>query len=192
MRRFFAGFTLIELMITVAMLAVLVVVTIPPIMRAVERREVVEAAQAVLDLVEFAKVQAAARNRAYQLVPVKSTGRPGENGSITLNEGPTSACLNFNDPSAIQNVRSLVLAQDYPAIHLNLLVPEDLDRATLCIKPDGRVLRTDTGLPIPSGDSRYGAGDARIGLQRLGSSGQFEGVRNIVVIPFNGAARLAF
>ncbi len=185
------GFTLVELMITVAMLAILVVVTLPPVLRAVERREVVQAAQAVLDLIEFAKVQAAARNRAYQVVPVKTDGQPGGNGSVTLNEGTTSACLNFGDPGAIQNVRTVDLARDFRAIHLVALVPSDLDQATLCIKPDGRVLRTDTQLPVPSGDSRYAAGDARIVLQRYGSSGQPEGVQNTVVIPFNGAARLA-
>jgi len=185
------GFTLVELMITVVMLAVLVVVTLPPVLRAVERREVVNAAQAILDLIEFAKVQAAARNRAYQVVPVKTTGQPGQNGSITLNEGLTSACINFDDPQAIHGVRVLDLAAEYPAIHIVALVPDDLDRATLCIRPDGRVLRTDTGLPIPSGDSRYAAGDARIVVQRSGGAGRFEGVQNAVVIPFNGAARLA-
>lgn len=186
-----AGFTLVELMITVAMLAVLVVVTLPPVLRAVERREVVEAAQAVLDLIEFAKVQAAARNRAYQVVPVVSNGQPGGNGRVTLNEGMTSACLNFGDPGAIRNVRTVDLARDFRAIHIVAVVPQDLPSATLCIKPDGRVLRTDTQMPIPSGDSRYAAGDARIVLQRYGSSGQPEGVQNTVIIPFNGAARLA-
>ncbi len=186
------GFTLVELLITVAMLAVLVVVTLPPVLRAVERREVVEAAQAILDLIEFAKVQAAARNRAYQVVPVVTNGQPGGNGSVTLNEGTTSACLNFGDPSALQNVRTVDLARDFPAIHLVAVSPQDLAQATLCIKPDGRVLRADTQMPIPSGDSRYAAGDARIVVQRYGSSGQPEGPRNTVVIPFNGAARLAF
>lgn len=185
------GFTLVELMITVAMLAILVVVTLPPVLRAVERREVVHAAQAVLDLIEFAKVQAASRNRAYQIVPVKSNGQPGGNGSVTLNEGTTSACLNFEDPQAVRNVRTVDLARDFPAIHLVALIPSDLDQATLCIKPDGRVLRTDTQLPVPSGDSRYGAGDARIILQRYSMSGVPEGVQNVVIIPFNGAARLA-
>lgn len=185
------GYTLLELMITVVMLAVLVVVTLPPVLRAVERRQVFEAGQAILDLVEFAKVQAAARNRAYQLVPILSTGQAGENGGVVLNEGPTSACLNFQGPGSVANVRSLDLAQDFPAIHLVAVQPGDLAQATLCIKPDGRVLRADTQMPVPSGDSRYGAGDARIMVQRYGSSGQPEGVRVAVVIPFNGGARLA-
>jgi prepilin-type N-terminal cleavage/methylation domain-containing protein len=183
------GFTLVELMITITVLSILVLVTIPSVLKAVDARQAVDAGQAVVDLIEFAKVQAAQRNRAYQVVP-RLAGQDGSpNGFITLNEGPTSACMNFNDPLALKNVRVLDLSRSFPRIRLRATVPADLPVATLCIKPDGRVLRTDTKQPIPSDDVRYGAGDARFILQRF-MGNQPIGPEVVVVVPYTGAVRL--
>ena len=184
------GFTLMELMAVVVLISVLTLVTLPPVMRAVERREVSNAAQAAIDLVDFAKVQASARNRAYELVPVASTGGTGLNGSITLNESPTSACINFG--AGLQGVRTLDLAKEYPQIHVVSTRPSALLVNHLCIKPDGRVLDAVTQLPIASGDSLYAAGDALITFQRKEANGNPEGVKHVLLLPFNGAARVAF
>lgn len=190
------GYTLLELMVTVAIFAVLVVITIPPVMKAVERRAVRDAAAAVSDMVEFAKVQAASRNRAYLLTVTKTGGTYGTNGLVRVWEGPSSACIGF-DTSA-PPLRSFVLADDYPVVHIVGTVPSDLEHPVgLCMKPDGRVVRSDTQQPIQSGNSNYVAGDARILLQRYGGSYggngslQPEGPINAVVVPYHGAPRLA-
>ena len=187
------GFTLVELMVTVAMIIVLVIVTIPPVMKAVREREVADAAQAVMDILDFAKVQAAARNRAYQVVPTLTTGQwgPGKQGTIQLNEGPSSACINF--ASGVQNVRRLDFGQDYESVHLVSVTPADIVQATICIKPDGRVLRVDTQMPVASSDTQYAAGDVRFVVQRYEhgptvSNGPV-GIQHVIVLPYNGAAR---
>lgn len=198
--KFSKGFTLVELLVTLAMIAVLVVVTLPPIFKAARDREVRHAAQDVLDAIEFAKVQAAGRYRAYEVELRLTTNArateedPGLQGQILVHEGPSSACLNFPnaDPEIGWGVRIVNPGWDYPSVHVVDTVPQDLTGTSLCVKPDGRVLRTDTQMPIVSGNALYAAGDAQIVLQRYEGNDTPMGVQNVVVVPFNGAARVTW
>lgn len=200
--KFSKGFTLVELLVTLAMIAVLVVVTLPPIFKAARDREVRHAAQDVLDAIEFAKVQAAGRNRAYEVVirPTEqaraSEEDPGLQGQILVHEGTTSACFNFPNQNDYANprfgIRIVNPGWDYPTVHVVETVPHDLTGTSLCIKPDGRVLRTDTQMPIVSENTLYAAGDAHIVLQRYEDNSTPVGVQNVVVVPFNGAARVTW
>jgi len=199
------GFTLIEGLVALAILVVLVSVTLPPIFSAIREREAHTAANAILDLVEFAKVQAAARNHAYEVVPVITSGtfgglgQQGTNGWVTVHEGTTMACINFpscpvdtvNPPPGC-HIRTIDLSIEHPWVHLVGLSPQNLVTTSLCIKPDGRVLRTDTQMPVQSGHQLYAAGDARIIVQRFEGGDTPVGTQSAVVIPFNGAARVAF
>lgn len=189
-RREMEGYTLVELMLTVAMVAVLAVVTLPPVIQAVQKREVVNAAQAVLDLVEFSKVQAAMRNRAHEL---EITFPNGGNAVFKVNEGGSSACVNLN---ATEGVRSLTLDQYFPSIQVVGMTPSDVrdpttNRWAFCIKPDGRVLRPDTGMPFTAGAaSGYAAGEVRISLSRFSDPNTRDGIIHDILVPFNGAARV--
>ena len=182
------GFTLVELMITVAMVAVLVVVTLPPVIKALQQRQALNAAQAVLDVVEFAKVQAASRNLAYR-VTWTAEGE-STNGTVVVGEGPTSACITWDQGRPA--LRRVDLDKEFPSVRLTGIRPTAMAGGSLCIKPDGRVLDASTSLPVASGDATYSAGDAMLLLQRINDVGQHEGALHIVVIPFNGAARIIF
>jgi type IV fimbrial biogenesis protein FimT len=182
------GFTLVELMMTVAMLAVLAVVTLPPVLRALQRREAVNAAQALIDFVEFGKAQAASRNRGYQLTWTY-TAAPETNGRLALKEADSTACFTFVANPA--DIRALDLKAEFPTVHLLEVRPSSV--GAICLKPDGRVLNASSSLPIETTEtgSRYGAGDALFVLQRQSSAGP-EGQKHVVHLPFNGAARVAF
>lgn len=190
------GFTLIELMVTVAMIAILVVVTIPSVMKAVSQREVVNATSSVQDIIDFARVQAAVRNRAYRITPVLGTGL-GNCGRLLLHENTSPACLGFNvvgaDGSTSTLVRTLDIGAVFPTISLVAASP-DLNTSPLCIKPDGRVFQVvsdTTPIMIPSAGTGYAAGDARFNLQRYGRNGP-EGPAHVVVVPFSGSTRVEF
>jgi prepilin-type N-terminal cleavage/methylation domain-containing protein len=194
-RRMAHGLTLVELMVTVALIAILVLVTIPPVMQAVQKREVVNASRSVVDIVEFARVQAAARNRAYRITPFLASG--GEaNGRLVVVEGHSPACIGFNSPGPDGNpaltVRVFDLTSVHPGVRLSAVEPSDLTAAPLCVKPDGRVfqVRGDTSPVIIPGTGTFAGGDATLRLQRFNSLGSPEGPIHSVRIPFNGMARV--
>jgi prepilin-type N-terminal cleavage/methylation domain-containing protein len=189
------GFTLVELLMTVALIGVLAVLATPPIMRATQERELSNATQSVLNMVEYARVQAAARNRAYRLRPAVTGGTQGS-GSFELIEGLTSACRNFLTPApdgtVALTVRTLDLGREHPGVRVVSLAPIDLESAPLCFKPDGRVyqVRNDSTPVIVPSTSDLAGGDARIRLQRFNARGRGEGAIRVIRVPFNGMARV--
>ncbi|HIA04008.1 MAG TPA: prepilin-type N-terminal cleavage/methylation domain-containing protein [Myxococcales bacterium] len=180
------GFTLIELMISVTILAILATLAIPSIQSAFRSIEMNRVTQEVMHMVDFARVQATSRNRAYQLVVNPGAG---SNGTITINESINSRCNGFG--TGIKNIRALDFnSDDYKLAKIVQVVPSALGGSyNLCFKPDGRVLRDDTGKPIPSTVVGYGSGEARIVIQRLGLNKgvqEVQGVAHQIVIPYNG------
>lgn len=190
-----AGFTLVELMMTVALIGVLALLAAPGVMKASQERELANATQAVMNVIEFSRTQAAARNRAYRIRPVVTGGIQGS-GSFEIIEGLNSACRGFLSPGpngvVPLTVRTLDLGRDHPGVRIVSLDPIDLESAPLCFKPDGRVfqVRNDsTPVVIPTTADMAG-GDARIRLQRFNPRGTGEGPIRVIRIPFNGLARM--
>jgi len=188
------GFTLVELMVAVALVGVLALLAAPAVMRASQERHLSNATQSVLNLVEFSRIQAATRNRAYQLQPILNGGA-GNDGAFQVIEGETSACQGFtqirSDGSPPLVVRELDLSQAHPGVRLVSVTPNDLETSPLCFKPDGRVfqVRGDATPFIIPGGGDMASGDARIRLQRFSPGGGSTGPVRVIIVPFNGVAR---
>lgn len=182
------GFTLVELMIAVTILMILALMAFPTIRSGLARQHMVSATNEVMNIVDVARIQAIARNRAYVLRIVAKN----PNGSITLDESSTTRCADVAT-GTIKNLRSLTFnSGDFRDVRIVQVVPADLGGTyDLCFRPDGRVVRSDTSKPLPSTDSAYGAGEARIVLQRLGGGqkDQPQDVPHQIVVPYNGIPR---
>jgi type II secretory pathway pseudopilin PulG len=189
-------------MVTVAMLGILAVIALPSVLEALQRRQVIDAGQAVLDLVEYARVQAASRNLAYEIMPYNETRGacgtlPPQPGSLQVWENTTPSCFGFfpATPPTASCVRSLDLKTDFPTISMLATIPANLAApplAPLCIKPDGRVFQVQSDqvpVIIPSTDD-FAGGSARFRMQRVNPAGVAEGPIHAVVIPFSGLARV--
>lgn len=176
-----AGFTLIEAMIALAILAILVSLALPSIQSAYRTNLMASATQEVMHLVDFARVQAQSRNRAYELVADIAAG------TITINESSNTKCTGFS--TGVKDIRNLKLGVgdgEFKTIGMTSLTPNGFGTSyNLCFKPDGRVLRTDTSSPVPATAEAYGAGEARIVIQEI-KSGQAVGIPHTIVIPYNG------
>ena len=198
--RFRQGFTLFEVVIVLAIVAVLAVISVPAIVNTLTHQELASATNSFVNQVEFARVQAASRNRAYRLRVDLSDGT--NSGAIHLDEGIGSACTqetfltNGIAPDPVEDVRTVVFDTEFPAVRIESVVPSDLAATSLCIKPDGRVLRLDTRSPVaPEADTDYAAGEAIYGL-RLYSQKSGEGnasptsMARSIVVPYNGIPKV--
>ena len=183
------GFTVIELMVVVAIVAVLVALMMPTIQQALRSSHVVDAAEELMGLVDFARVQAQARNRAYELRFDVATGTAevNESASTRCSGFPTSAVCDATQ--GCKGVRKAVFGTgtgDWKDVVIQAMAPSTWSSRSLCFQPDGRVLDTQTGLPVQPTATGYGAGEARITLQLKGSTAV---VPQTVVVPYNGLPR---
>jgi len=192
------GFTLVEAVIVLLIIAVLGVVSVPAVMNTLTYQKLSNATEALVNQVEFARVQAAARNRAYQLRVIRSDGV--NCGAIHLDEGIGTACTpaTFQQdgvtPEPVLDVRHVNFDEDHEAVHIAQLIPDDLQQTALCFKPDGRVLRVDSGTPVASADG-YAAGEAVYVLQlyAVAQDTKFGKPTNLykrVVVPYNGIVKV--
>jgi len=173
-------------MVSVTILAIIAALAMPSVESAYQNIEMNRVTQQVMHMVDFARVQATSRNRAYQMV---INANAGGNGMIRVNESSNSRCNGFG--AGISDIRVLDFnSSDYKIAKIVQVVPSALGGSyNLCFKPDGRVLRDDTAKPIPTTVSGYGSGEARIVIQRLGGNKGaqvVQGVAHQIVIPYNG------
>jgi hypothetical protein len=83
---------------------------------------------------------------------------------------------------------------DFSLLHSRVLIesvePSNLDAVGFCFKPDGRVLRPDTGdvvAPVPAG---YASGEAVISIRLLAGNGIPTDLSRRIVVPYNGIPRV--
>lgn len=169
-------------MIVIAILAILVSLALPNVSGGMRQATMRSATQEIMHLVDFARVQAMARNRAYEF-KVDASGN-----KFTVNESSNTKCSGF--ASGLKDVRTLVLDvadTDFEDVKVIKLSPTVFSSSpSLCFRPNGSVLLTSTTVPVKSDDADYGAGDALITIQR---SGNKPSLKYGVLIPYNGIPR---
>jgi type II secretory pathway pseudopilin PulG len=195
------GFTLLEAFVVLVIITILGIIAVPAIMNTLTHQKLATATNSFVNQVEYARVQAASRNRAYLVRVDLSDGN--NSGAIHLDEGDGSACTpatftaDSSEPEPITDVRVIDFEEEgLSDVHIVSAEPSILvtaSSARFCVRPDGRVLSMEgTTLPAPEG---YGAGEAVFRLQLfsrdsdLGSAEGTDLVREIVV-PYNGIPKV--
>ncbi len=190
-----SGFTLMETAVVMVLLMVIGALSIPRIMNALTARKLSSASDQLAGLVEFARLQAAMRGRAYQLSYSGSSGTSP--GWFSVDEGTSSVCAADTflvdgigeDPYIA--VRELDLGEQYLGeVYLESVFPLDLADTTLCFKPDGRVLDMRTGAPVSPPPPGYASGEAVFTLRLRGAGGTWEAHIRRVIVPYNGVPKV--
>jgi Tfp pilus assembly protein FimT len=188
------GFTILELMMAVALCFTIYALALPQIKSFLVRSDLQASTEDTFDLVRFAQVHSAMRSRAHGLYG--ETGGTGDNGKLWLVEGTNSSCMSLLDPLAVV-IRTVDFNMLHPSVEVEEIQPENLNLAKkgICFKPSGRIVRADTGAPIPSKNPELGAGEVEIVLvQKVHSRGTLVThlPRHRITIGYNGDVQLKF
>ena len=189
------GFTMVEAFAVLAIIVILTAVSIPSIRSGMSHLKFARALDDFVDQVEFARGQAAARNRSYRLLVTKT--QAGTNGVVNLTEGVGTVCTpanftkNGSSPEPILNVRDIDFTAKHPWVVVDSVEPQSMETTGLCFKPDGRVLEiSSTGGVVLAPPAGYSSGEAVYTLSLLANGGVVSGTSRVVVVPYNGVPRV--
>lgn len=150
-----AGFTMVELMMVVAIIALLAAFATPTLSRASQRGAVREAVRTFAGVLRNARTQAMARGEV-----VLVTINPGTPAALVVVQrapvvagNPARSCLQTVGAGPGVVVQTLNANRFDPNVELKEHAMGNATQTTaltLCMSPDGRVLRQDSGQPIAS------------------------------------------
>ncbi len=193
------GYTLMEMMIVISIVAAMASMALPIVQQFAIENELTRATNKVFAVVRYARVHAAMRTRAYGIFPASATGG-SSNGVITVVEGTSSSCTSIPDPNLpeTKKMNEFILADHFPSVSLVGVTPTGMNLATkgICVKPNGRVVRGDTGAAVPADTSSLAAGDIKLELEQnvktVGGSETNNQPSHKVVIGHNGDVSLEY
>lgn len=194
------GFTLFELMITVALVAVLALTLMPLISGFTGQNDAINGLQGIVDFVQRARVQASITGRAHQVRYVRGSSE------FHLDRSASASCCcagSPGDPFLVSNggelsVTLLEVRSITPGLVIKDSDPQEIWDGTgaLCFTPDGRVLDPATLQPFLS--AAYGAGTVVLNTEEQGIvwNGQIPGPNGAplpgrawnVLLGYNGLA----
>ncbi|MAA65187.1 MAG: hypothetical protein CL581_10485 [Alteromonadaceae bacterium] len=97
MRKYQSGFTLIELMVTVAILVIIITIAVPSFQSVIASRQLIDARDRALSAIQYAKGEAVGRNRAVSICPSSDGASCGDSSNwadgwlIVLDNNETGA-----------------------------------------------------------------------------------------------------
>ena len=181
-----SGFSLIEVMVVVAVIGVLTMAAVPNLLGGRHSQRIKAATNATMDIFQFAKVRSANDFNAYGVEVVPDQG----SGIIRVYEGKGPACsgIDWGTP-----LKTLNFTEDFGEadgdIRIVQITPPFVNK--LCFSPDGRVVDALTSKPVPSADANYGAGEFIVSIQgHLNDSAV--GLAHHVILSYSGKARFTF
>lgn len=180
------GFSLIEVMVVVAIIGVLTMAAIPNLLGGRHAQRIKAATNATMDIFQFAKVRAANDFNAYGVEVIPNEGT----GIIRVYEGKGPACSAIDWGNAL---KTLSYSEDFGEadgdIRIVQITPPFVTR--LCFPPDGRLVDANTSKPVPSTDSNYGAGEFIVSIQGHLNDAEV-GLTHHVILSYSGKARFTF
>jgi len=195
------GFSLLELMVVVTIIAVLSALVLPSMTQAIRERHAQEAAIDVMDLLREVRGRAMYRGRAQTVVirqvgsSVRLEAYEGSESSCRLSRYRLTAGTGFveAEQTALLDLGGAQYARDF--LTSSISIPSGTTYLQLCYTPMGNTFFSTTEISIPStqwsnDNSVVGSGGAFQIEVVQSRGGTAQGVRRRVLIPLGGIARL--
>lgn len=210
------GLTLVELMATIFIAALLAALAVPSIRGSDSSASFRKAAEAVREVFEFANAQAISTGLTHRVQIILGSGSAG--GEIRVYRGAESVCVfqfgdedllvrtvRFEAPGVadqyeVDDVDDSIIPLETTAT-LTAVLPDTVLTNDLCIKPNGTVRDARLNIPVaaPAAAGNQAAGRVVIQVQGNDISGPADspiyeplGAPLKVVVPYSGFARVAF
>lgn len=195
-----AGFTLLELMVVVAFIAIATALAAPAMMSSIANRRATEATHAVVRIGARARSEAIAYGRAHVLTFTdSSSGAGGNYGTLELWRGRTDRCSSNDWPTLISGtcstnddcIDSLDMGTyAHPTNRVKLELDGSPSGGSLCFQPNGDMYYANPGGLWTSNPPAGGGTDAvQFRVQRI-SDGSPTGTDRFIVFPFAGSPRI--
>ncbi len=187
------GTTLTELFIGLFIVSLLAAVATPGVASLVRRQNLRSAAEDILYAAGLARSRARTNRRAYGL-QVGKTGLKDEFLTLTLRRGTGTSCDTIPSGTVEYTVEyTPTNAQGLAEVAIVARAPSELSSITVfpCFKPDGRMVRSDTGLAFRAPEKGWYAGDVYYELRRINGKVKM-GTPLQVRLGYNGTARLTY
>jgi len=195
------GFTLFELMITVALVAVLSLALVPFISGFSSQNDAISGLNGIVNFLQRARVQASITGRAHQVRYVRGSNE------LELDRSGSASCCCKGDPvdpflianGGEPNVDKLEIQAVTPGLVVKGSLPTDVwdGNVGMCFTPDGRVLDPTSLTPFTA-SAELGAGVVVLDCEEQGivwtgsipgpNGAPLAGRRWNVVLGYNGQA----
>ena len=191
------AFTLIEVMIVVALIAIIATAAVPNLMKGLKDQPLVAAVHQVKDIFQYAKYKAVNDRNAYGVrVSDITDGESGGVIEVFRGNGPHCGGVDVVGTAPIRSMEANSIyadgygvGTDIPVVAITSTHPSA--PFSICYTPDGRMIDMATRQPVTSPIGATGAGEAVLTLQQTLNGTPVSSKHNVLVT-YTGKPRVLF
>jgi len=190
------GFSLLELMIVIAIITVMMTYALPNVLGTKQSEQLKSATDDVIDIFHYAKTRAA---NAFTAYGVQYTDTDGGLLEVYRGTGPDCASVDFVGGQPVKDLHFKAPVSKGGEWNINAgfeveieqILPSDL--VQLCFTPDGRFVQAADSQPVPAilEATNYAAGEFIVTLARFRENSPV-GIRHHIIVSYSGRARFTF
>lgn len=182
-----SGFTLVEVMVTLAIVGLVIALAYPTMNRSLKARESLEASRELVSTIRKVRYQAGTTNYAYAIK------FHNHNEGVEIFRSFDNTCINMSSVP----VSIIDFEEEYDNVRIQDVQPGVARNHGICIKPDGRVLDLVSLMPFPyDSEGNQMAGVVKISIQLSEESDDenntetYDDTKHVIKLPFNGVVRM--
>ncbi len=140
------GFSLVELMVVVAILGSLAAISAPSIMRGIERNNARDEARAIANVFQRARTLASSNGQPVIVTVGVAASGATDSALITLTRPTDETITSCASASSVDT--TVVLTYTIGSRYPNVVTNNNLNSTSICFSPSGRLVKTGSNKPF--------------------------------------------